>query len=128
MSPAKRASLVLSCLSVLWGCTTPKDGSPPAVSSVPATVRPDERAPEPIVVPVVEKICKAADCSGTGSRIWVLRKDNRIERYLHHGDIRRCSHPPSTYFDRDGKEVGAMPMRPVRDPEDAKQLDEQRNR
>ena len=75
---------------------------------------PDEFGPpEPVVIPVIERICKAAPCSGKLARLWVLRKDNRIQRYLHHGDPTACSDPPSVYFDRHGREVGGIGMRPV---------------
>jgi hypothetical protein len=95
----------------------------------PAPVRPDEYGPpEPIAIPVVEKICKAAPCSGPGARIWVFMKDNQIRRYLHHGDRSSCTHPPSVYFDREGREVGAMPMRPVKDADDQRRLDQERAR
>jgi hypothetical protein len=47
------------------------------------------------------------------SRIVVLRSGEKIVRYLHHGDIRRCSHPPSVYFDASGAEVGTIPMKPI---------------
>jgi len=69
--------------------------------------------PEPVLIPAVEAACRAARCSGPGARIQVIRHGPRITAYLHHGDATACSHPPSTYFDRDGKELGVIAMRPV---------------
>jgi hypothetical protein len=81
------------------------------------------------MIPVVESICKTALCPGNLARIWVLRKDNRIQRYLHHDDLTACSHPPSVYFDKDGHEVGAIAMRPVqKGSEDERRLNEERAR
>jgi hypothetical protein len=83
--------------------------------------------PEPVLVPAVERACKSAPCSGAHARVVVLRKDNRIVRYLHQGDPSACSHPPSVYFDRDGNEVGAIAMVPiVPGSEKEKELDEKR--
>lgn len=88
--------------------------APPRAPSRATAVRPDELGPpEPVTIPVIESICKAAPCSGKLARIWVLRKDNWIVRYLHHGDLTACSHPPSVYFDKEGRQVGGIGMGPV---------------
>jgi hypothetical protein len=99
-------------------------------TSTSTAVRPDEFGPpEPIVIPVVERICKAAPCSGKLARLWVFMRDNRIQRYLHHGDLTACSDPPSVYFDRDGREIGGIGMRPVqRGSDDERRLNEERAR
>lgn len=85
-----------------------------AASAGSAAVRPDEWGPpEPVRVDVIAKICAAAPCSGEFARLRVFYLPQGIHRYAHDGDIRRCSHPPTTVYDREGKEVGAIPLEPI---------------
>jgi hypothetical protein len=37
----------------------------------------------------------------------------KVGRYVHQGDLQRCSHPPSAFFDESGKELGAIENQPV---------------
>jgi hypothetical protein len=125
-------------LVVFAACRTsaPEAASPGALSAAataPSTVtavRPDEFGPpEPVMIPVIERICKAAPCSGKLARLWVFMRDNRIQRYLHHGHVTACSDPPSVYFDRDGREIGGVGMRPVqKGSDDERRLNEERAR
>jgi hypothetical protein len=49
--------------------------------------------------------------------------------YLHHGDPTACSDPPSVYFDRDGRELGGIGMRPMpKGSDDERHLNEERAR
>lgn len=85
--------------------------------------------PEPVLIPAVEAACKEAPCSGPAARIQVIRSGARITAYLHHGDPSSCSHPPSVYFDRDGKELGSIAMRPiVPGSDDAKRVEAEHER
>jgi len=70
--------------------------------------------PEPVRVDIVERVCKTASCSGALASIEVWRTERgKIGRYVHHGDIQSCSHPPTTVFDATGKELGAIANQPV---------------
>ena len=114
------AVLVLSC--------SRETGSTPTNAST-GSVRPDEYGmPEPVRVDIVERVCKTATCSGELASIEVWRTERgQIGRYVHRGDIERCSHPPTTVFDASGKELGAIANQPVvPGSEDARRFDEQR--
>jgi hypothetical protein len=48
------------------------------------------------------------------ARIEVWRdKTGAIGRLVYDGDLQRCSHPPRSYHDRDGKETAAIPFEPI---------------
>lgn len=92
--------------------TAPVASAPPPPAS---GVRPDEHGmPEPLSTPTLSRVCSTAPCAGPMSRIDVWRtRTGRVALYVHHGDISRCSHPPSVYFDALGKEVLTQAERPV---------------
>lgn len=70
--------------------------------------------PEPLRLDVIGKICGVATCAGKLSRLRVFYgPTGRIHRYAHDGDITQCSHPPTSVYDADGKEVGGIPLEPI---------------
>src|SRR4051812_48751871 len=97
--PTARSKLVKGAMVTVvaaGGCAPVSGGPSVAGGPNPEILRPDEHGmPEPIMIPVIEKVCKAAPCSGKLARLVVFWKDTRIVRYLHHGDLTSCSHPPS---------------------------------
>jgi hypothetical protein len=63
---------------------------------------------------LVKKICATATCAGPMARVTVFRDKTGAVRSLElDGDIRRCSHPPTLFFDASGNQVDAIPMKPV---------------
>src|SRR5687768_1066585 len=125
---SRGSSAWIACVLVL-GCSGDRAGgsstsstvsapssSALAAASVPigSAVRPDEGGmPEPVLIPAIEKICKEAPCSGERARIRVFRSGPRITAYLHHPDPSSCTHPPSVYFDREGKQLGSLAEHPT---------------
>jgi hypothetical protein len=92
-----------------------------ATGPMPEHAVPPDRA-------LLERICREATCAGEFSYVIVYRdKDDVPVVYAHFGDLRRCSHPPATYFDKDFKQVLVQAERPVRDAEDAKQFQDERD-
>ena len=56
------------------------------------------------------------DCLGPLSSVQVWRTaDGAVHRLLYSGDIRRCSHPPSTWFSAEGTLLEMVPSEPVTD-------------
>lgn len=123
-----RAAIALTLLLTTAGCTetrsTPPQTStgstattaPVASAPPPATgVRPDEHGmPEPLSTPTLTRVCSTAPCAGPMAHVDVWRtRAGRVALYVHQGDISRCSHPPTAYFDALGKEVLTQAQRPV---------------
>jgi hypothetical protein len=84
-------------------------GSEPA-EPAPTAVRPDEYGPpEPTYLPTIDAICNKAPCSGELAQVtaWYDHK-NRIQAYVHDGDIQRCSSKSSTIYDRDANAIRAL--------------------
>lgn len=123
-----RATIALT-LVVTAGCSETRSTPPPQTSAgstattVPVAsapppasgVRPDEHGmPEPLSTPTLTRVCSTAPCAGPMSLIDVWRtRTGRVALYVHQGDISRCSHPPTVYFDALGKEVLTQAQRPV---------------
>lgn len=118
-----RASDVLALALSLGASACGREGAPSATSAASGSApsqtasapRADEHGPpEPVALPAVDAICKSAPCSGPMSTIEVWRTSKAaVGVYYHHGDIQRCSHPPSVFFDAAGKQLDAIPMQPV---------------
>jgi hypothetical protein len=77
---------------------------------------------------LLQKICTTATCAGELSGVQVYRTTSgEPALYLHEGDLQRCSHPPYTYFDTNGKQVLVQAERPIRSSKDAKKLSDERD-
>ena len=64
-------------------------------------------------VEVRRKIC-ATHCGGANASIRVFRdSQRRIGSLRFDGDLGRCSHPPSIYFDPRGRQLGIIPFKPL---------------
>jgi hypothetical protein len=127
--PSARPLCLFFAITPWLGCTsgtsapTPPSASSPQASAnaAPASaaataggVRPDEGGPpEPVSVPTIAKLCGGAACAGPFSRVRVFYKGNAIYRYAHDGDLQKCSHPPTTVFEKTGKEVGGIAEEPI---------------
>jgi hypothetical protein len=62
----------------------------------------------------VRKICRA-QCSGPIATVTVYRDaSGRVGALENGGDIRSCSHPPTVFYDAKGKQIGVIPLRPVK--------------
>ena len=64
--------------------------------------------------PLVAEVCKKAVCTGRMAQITLWRDKQGAVRVLEYaGDIQRCSHPPTVFYDASGKEIAAIPNKPV---------------
>jgi hypothetical protein len=76
---------------------------------------------------LIAKVCAAGTCTGEMARIEVWRDvSGAIGRLVYDGDLQRCSHPPRSYHDRDGKQTLAIPFEPV-EPGSPKALEYERS-
>ena len=80
-----------------------------------SAVRPDEHGgAQPVPMNVVRTICSASPCTGKLARVLVWRDaKGRVGAFEVRGDIERCSHPPTLFYDAAGKQTGVIPMKPV---------------
>jgi hypothetical protein len=111
--------LLLSTAAPLVACSKP---AAPAVSHAAS-----ETASEPGNA-VVNRLCKTATCSGKFASITTFVKDGAVSVYRFEGDMSVCSHPPWSYFDKNGKELLVQAERPiVPGSPDAKKFEDERN-
>ncbi len=115
-SPAPSASATIASTTpagASLGAASATTG--PTASGSSTGVAPDGTGmPEPTSVPALRKMCAAAPCTGPFDTVIVWRTpQGRVGAYEHRGDIRRCSHPPTGFYDRSGTEISAIPEKPV---------------
>ncbi len=63
---------------------------------------------------LLKRLCKDAACAGPFSLIDVYRdSDQAPQVFVFRGDLRRCSHPPTSYFNATGKKIFVQANKPV---------------
>ena len=71
-------------------------------------------AGEPGDAEVLKRLCKEATCAGPFSSIEVYRgSEGKPQVYVFSGDLQRCSHPPTSYFDATGRKILVQANKPV---------------
>lgn len=119
--------VVVLVVGVIMGCG-PGRKDPGRSSTGPSATPP--RPPGGGGDEVVERICAEANCAGPMSSIDVWSDaEGKVALYVHQGDIHRCSHPPTTYYDAAGRPLLTQAMRPiVPGSEDARKMKEERDK
>ena len=105
--------------ALLLACGGPRDPAVERPVDIPTEVAPvpDPRKPPPDDAALLAPLQRIRDaeppCYGPSSRIDVWRTPKgEVHRLFYHGSM-DCSHPPSVWFDPDGKELETVPMEPV---------------
>jgi hypothetical protein len=106
----------LVALLLLTACHhDPAPAAQPA--GAPAAADPSSSKPASAAAPVSAELLAAVcagPCAGPFARVTVFRDaGGAVGRVRLDGDIQRCSSPPTTYFDAQGRQTEGIGLRPI---------------
>lgn len=123
MQVLRIAFLALVCGGCERGAAPTSRGAAPSTTP-PAEPGSQEHEPAPghtasskapdAITALARRVCAKAPCSGELAEVVVWRdQGGAISTVEHRGDLARCSHPPTVFFDAKRERLEAIPMQPV---------------